>query len=158
VRPSVSEQLEGIRHILAKTIAPEVTDPYSAGILEGLIASLDSLANGWKHVPEFLRWDAHETARILGVATPHLDEASAGGLRAAMAEAPPNDDLDVGALEVHHRHIREVLEQAVPAIVARPELRSLLVTHLKTRSQRFPVPTFPVVRSAMNGGSGAHSA
>jgi hypothetical protein len=158
VRPSVSDQLEGISRILVETIAPQVIDPYCTGVLEGLIASLDSLASGWKKVPRFLRWDTDETAVILGVALPYLAHGLADCLRAALDEAPPAGDLDLGALEAHHRRMRMVLEQAVPAIVDRPDLRDRLVSHLIARARQFPVSTIPIAPPARTGGSVAHPA
>ena len=74
VRPDVSEQLDGIRRILAQVIAPHVTDPYAASILRGLLDALGGLATGWSHVPLFLRWDTDGTAAVLNAARPYLDE------------------------------------------------------------------------------------
>jgi hypothetical protein len=155
MRPSVTEQLEGISHILREVIAPEIKDPYSAGILQGLMASLDSLAVGWKQVPQFLRWDADETARILRNALRHLDQGSADDLRSAF-DATPVGTLDMVALEAHHRRMRAALEKAVPAIVEHADLRGPLVDHLRARIGRFPVTTIPIPRPAATGGALAH--
>src|SRR3984957_11571828 len=93
VRPDVSEQLDGIRRILGQVIAPHVTDPYAASILRGLLDALGGLAAGWSLVPSFLRWDPDETAGVLNVARPFLDEAMIADLDEVLAHAP-DDDTD----------------------------------------------------------------
>ena len=58
MRPTITEQLDGLRRILEEVVAPEVKDPYPADILAGVCATLETLAVGWSEVPAFLRWDA----------------------------------------------------------------------------------------------------
>ena len=155
--PSVTEQLLGIRHILGEAIAPNVADPYASAILEGLRAALEGLADGWRNVPQFLRWDAEHSAAVLTGALPHLDPECADELRAALADTP-DDDLDMVALEAHHRRVRALLERAVPAIVAHPQARALLVDHLRARVGRFPIATAPPAAPSPIGGPRAHPA
>jgi len=154
MRPNVSEQLDGIRRVLTQVIAPHVTDPYAASILNGILGALGSLAAGWSNVAQFLRWDADGTATVLTTARPYLDE----GLTAELDEVldhVPEADCDVLVLEEHHRRLRALLERAVPAIVEQPTISSLLVGHLRARIERFPFSMVPPTRNPQTGGISA---
>ncbi len=157
MRPSVSEQIDGIRHVLAEVIAPFVIDPYAASILNGLLDALGSLAAGWTHVPQFFRWDADGTAAVLTAARPYLDESLTVELDETMRQAP-DDVSDVLALEIHQRRLRGLLERAVPAMVEQPVLRSLLVGHFRDRIARFPLSMIPPSRNPQTGGDSADAA
>ena len=157
VRPDVSEQLEGIRRILAQVIAPHVTDPYAASILRGLLDALGGLATGWSHVPLFLRWDIDGTAAVLNTARPYLDEGMIAELNDVLDHAP-DDDTDVLGLESHQRSLRGLLERAVPAIVDHPDIRPLLIDHFRARIARFPLSMVPPTRSPQTGGISADAA
>jgi hypothetical protein len=157
MRPTVSEQLLGIRHVLGEVIAPQVTDSYATGILDGLMSALESLADGWHQVPRFLRWDAEQSAAVLTAAAAHLDAELVAELRSALADAPESD-LDLIALQQHHRRLRALLEQAVPAIVGQPDTRALLVDHLRSRVGKYPITTRTPPPGAPTGGTHAHAA
>jgi hypothetical protein len=157
VRPTVSEQLNGIRRVLGQAVAPHISDPYALNILDGLLAALGSLAAGWAQVPQFLRWDADGTVAVLTAARAILDEGMTVELSVLVDDAPDNDG-DVLALETHHRRLRKLLEQAVPAIVEDPGSRALLVAHLRARIKRFPLPTPPPIRTPLTGGSSVDAA
>ncbi len=147
MRPSVTEQLDGLRRILQEVVAPELTDAYPADILAGVCATLETLATGWSAVPAFLRWDAAASAevlsQVLAFAAPGLSEPLAAELRAAV-EAPSPDPADLPALEAHHRRLRGALELAIPIITEREELRETY-THLvgvfRERAERYPLKT-----------------
>ena len=156
MRPSVSEQIDGIRHVLAEVIAPHVVDPYAANILDGLLGALGNLAAGWASVPHFLRWDADGTAAVLTAARPYLDEDVTVDLDEATRHVPADDD--VLALEIHQRRLRGLLERAMPALVEQPVLRSLLVGHFRDRIARFPFSMSPPPRNPPIGGVRADAA
>jgi hypothetical protein len=155
MRPNISEQLDGLRRILAEVVAPDVQDPYPADILAGVIASLDGIGRAWYEVPLYLHWDSEATAEILASALPvfprHLAaavHAAAGGdlaVRAAAGgdlAAPQATPFDLGALEQRHQRMRAALALAVPAILADPELapvRTRMVQLFRERAQRFPL-------------------
>jgi hypothetical protein len=147
VRPTITEQLDGLRRILQEVVAPEVTDPYPADILAGVCATLETLAAGWSEVPAFLAWDAQASLRVLAevlaVEGPHLTEQV--GLEArAVVEAPSPDTADFAALEAYHRRVRSALELAIPVITGRDELsetRTHLVVVLRERAERYPLKT-----------------
>jgi len=139
MRPTVSEQLTGIAHILAEVVAPEITDPYPAAVLAGARATLELLARAWTDVPAFLCWDARAGAAVLalvGIPVP----------------AGPDDVLDVAALEAHHREVRGLLEGSMPAVLADDGARAALVQLFRDRAARFPLNARP------DGGPGAHPA
>jgi hypothetical protein len=134
MRPSVTEQLDGLRRILEEVIAPELNDAYPRDILSGICATLESIAAGWQQVPAFLDWDAKASAAV-------LVQAGHGDALPSFAEADP---YDLPALEDRHRQTRAALECAVPAIAEREELGELR-THLaelfRERAQRYPLKT-----------------
>jgi hypothetical protein len=147
VRPTVTEQLEGLVRILQDVVVPEVTDPYPADILAGVCATLETLATGWGEVPAFLQWDAAASAQILSevetAGGQHLTGPLADQVRSAVAASPP-DPADLTALEAHHRRLRAALELAVPVIAEHEELSALrthLVAVLRERAERYPLKT-----------------
>jgi hypothetical protein len=142
VRPSVTEQLDGLRRILAEVVAPELKDPYPLDILAGVRSTLETLAAGWSEVPAFLRWDAEVTSHILREVTSSVDSTDSS-VRDTIA-APIPDPTDFGALEAHHRQLRAALEIVVPVIAEREELRDTyarLVAHFRERAERYPLKT-----------------
>ncbi len=147
MRPSVTEQLDGLSRILQEVIAPELTDPYPADILAGVCATLETLAAGWSAVPAFLRWDAAASAevlsQVLAFGAPGLSKQLAAEVRGAV-EAPLPDPADLPSLEAHHRRLRAALELAIPVIAERDELRETythLVGLLRERAERYPLKT-----------------
>ena len=138
MHPTVSEQLAGIRQVLADVVAPTVTDPYPADVLTGALAVLDLLADTWTEVPRFLRWDSEQTAVVLAMVGDSVPPA-------------PADQLDIAALEAHHRHVRAQLERAIPAILGDEPARTAMVRLFRDRAERFPT-------NRPSGGSAAHAA
>jgi len=140
VRPKVTEQLEGLRRILADVVAPEVVHPYPADILGGVMAALESLERGWYEVPRFLRWDAEATAELLLAARGALDEATGHEITLAYASGP-DDPLDLAGLEAHDERLRALLARVAPTIASRADLSELnerMVSLFRQRAQRFP--------------------
>ena len=131
MRPSVTEQLEGLRRILWEVVAPELTDAYPRDILSGVCATLESLAAGWQQVPAFLDWDARAAAALV---------AGLGGDGVQVAQDA--DPFTIAQLEARHRDSRAALEQAIPTIAEREdlgELRTQVVAYLRERAQRYPL-------------------
>ncbi len=137
MRPTVSEQLAGLRHVLADVVAPEVGDGYAADVLAGALATLQLLADGWMEVPSFLRWDIQETARVLRIV---------GGSVPPL----PDDLLDIAALEERARSVRELLVQSMPAVLEHPQARDAAVRLFRDRAERYPLA------ARGRGGSAAH--
>src|SRR3954452_24227943 len=113
MRPDVSEQLDGLRGILERIVAPELHDPYPADILAGVCATLETLSSGWRRVPAFLQWDAEMTVALLRevLATVDLDDALDTQLRVLIFADPP-DAADLRALEARHAQARQALAEA----------------------------------------------
>ena len=138
MHPTVTEQLDGLRRILAETIAPEVTSPYPAEILGSVIGALDALQSNWHRIPAFLRWDIETTAGVLDAAMPMLEV----DLVAEIAAAKTSIDLtDLVALESHQIRMRELLVKAMPAIIADPNRTGAypqMIALFRERTDRFP--------------------
>jgi hypothetical protein len=138
MRPTITEQLDGLRRILAETIAPEITSPYPAEILGGVIGALDALQSNWHRIPAFLVWDIEATAGVLDAAMPKLDV----DLAAEIAAAKTGTDLtDWAALESQQVRMRELLVKAMPAIIAdsdKTEAYPRIIALFRERTERFP--------------------
>ena len=138
MRPTITEQLDGLRRILAETIAPEVTSPYPAEILGGVIGALNALQSNWHKIPAFLRWDIETTAGVLDAARPLLD----ADLVAEIAAAGDVGDLtDLAGLERRQIRMRELLVKAMPAITADPgktDAYPQMIALFRERTDRFP--------------------
>jgi hypothetical protein len=138
MRPTITEQLDGLRRILAETIAPEVTSPYPAEILGGVIGALDALQSNWHKIPAFLLWDIETTAGVLDAARPLLG----AGLVAEIAAAKTDNDVtDLTVLETRLMHLRGLLVKAMPAIIADPDATDAyprMIALFRERTDRFP--------------------
>jgi hypothetical protein len=146
MRPDVSEQLDGLRQILERVIAPELHDPYPLDILAGVTATLETLSTAWRQVPAFLSWDSEMSAALLRqvlTSDVELDDAVDDKVRAVVLEDAP-DPSDVAALEARNQRVREALSAAMPTIMEAGELRELrtyLAAHLRERANRYPLKT-----------------
>jgi hypothetical protein len=140
MRPTVTEQLGGLRRILAETIAPEVTSPYPAEILGSVIGALDALQVNWHKIPAFLRWDILATSGVLNAAKPLLDADLVAEIAAAEADGDPTD---LAALETAQVRMRALLVKAMPAIMAEPRCTDAyprMIALFRERAERFPFP------------------
>jgi hypothetical protein len=138
MRPTITEQLDGLRRILADVVAPEVTSPYPAEILGSVIGALDALQFNWHRIPVFLRWDIETTAGVLNAAKPLLDADLVAEISAAEARG---DLTDLAALESGQVRMRELLVKAMPAIVAgrdETDAYSRMIALFRERAERFP--------------------
>jgi hypothetical protein len=125
MRPDLTEQLRGIRRVLAETVAPLVDDEYAADVLAGALTTIGLLADAWSEIPGFLRWDIEATREVLATA----------GL-----QAPPGPDepYDLTALEAHHRDVRGALESAIPTIVGDDLVTAKMIRLFRDRADRHP--------------------
>ena len=139
MRPTVSEQIDCLGRILSDVVAPEITSPYPATILQGVIAALTGLSAALPKVPAFLAWDAEATDIVLREALLLTVEPLAGEIRSALAHAA--DPTDWTALEEHQSRLRELLVQVMPAIVAEGsggESYRRMIALFRERAERFP--------------------
>jgi hypothetical protein len=139
MRPDLTEQLLGIRRVMAETIAPEVRDPYVEDVLAGILSTLDILADAWTEIPGFLRWDSEASAEILRLA-------------GRQVQPQPEDPLDMSAWRAHHRDIRARLEAAIPSVVEDDAATALMIQLFRDRADRYPFAP------RRQGGPPAHAA
>ncbi len=137
MRPDLTEQLRGIRRVLAETVAPQVDDEYAADVLAGLLTTVDLLADAWSEIPGFLRWDIEATSEVL---------VSAGH----QAPPGPDDPCDLADLVARHRDVRSVLEAAIPSIVDDDRAATKMIQLFRDRAGRYPFA------ARRQGGSPAH--
>src|ERR1700743_3975895 len=97
MHPTVTEQLDGLRRILAEAVAPEVTAPYPAEILGSVIGALNALQANLHAIPAFLRWDIETTADVLDAARTLLGAGLVAEIDAAEGECAPTDGGGVEA-------------------------------------------------------------
>src|ERR1700761_1352931 len=114
MHPTISEQLDGLRRILAEAVAPEVTAPYPAEILGSVIGALNALQSNLHAIPPFLRWDIEATGSVLNAAKPLLGPDLVAKIDAAMADRA----ADLAQLEERQVLLRGLLVEAMPAIRA----------------------------------------
>src|ERR1700761_4773582 len=96
MHPTVTEQLDGLRRILADVVAPEVTAPYPTEILGSVMGALNTLQSNWHAIPAFLHWDIATTSEVLDAAKPLLGAGLVAEIDAAQAGA---DLTDLAGLE-----------------------------------------------------------
>jgi hypothetical protein len=143
----VSEQLAGVRRILADVIAPEVTGAYPVDMLRGVLANLEMLERSWSNVPEFLAWDNAGTARVLGEARPFVGHGLQARIDDALhdtgdAGAPAGHVVAIDALDASNVALRELLADVVPVLAAGGDdaagAYASVRAHLRERIDRFP--------------------
>jgi hypothetical protein len=142
MRPTISEQLAGVRRILTDVIAPEVTGAYPVDMLRGVLANLEMLEQSWTNVGPFLAWDNAGTERVLGHAAPLVDDALCARIQGALVAAP-TDAADVDALDTHNTVLRELLAEVIPTLAsggeATADVYAQVRAHLRERINRFPL-------------------
>ena len=127
MRPTITEQLDGLRRILAEVVAPEVEAPYPAEILGSVIGALDALRDNWFRIPGYLAWEVRSIQAIL----------AAAGLEHDIAGI---ETEDLRALEELQMRISGLLVRAQPAITADKdgEAYRLMVRFFRERAEKFP--------------------
>jgi hypothetical protein len=142
VRPSISEQLAGLRRIIAEVIAPEVTGAYPEDMLRGVLANLEMLETSWSRVGPFLAWDNEGTERLLEAIAALMDPTLVQRIEATLVAAPHHPS-DVDALDAHNTALRDVLADAVPVLAAggdrTHDVYRAVRMHLRERMDRFPL-------------------
>ena len=95
MRPTVGEQLRGLRLVLERTVAPEVTAPYPSDMLRVVIDALARLEDGWAAALPAMRDECREVAELLH------------------EEGPEPDWLDHDAALAHYESLRGRLAEVV---------------------------------------------
>ena len=135
VRPTLDEQLRGLRRILEQSVAPAVIDSYASSTLNGVIRALEMLEQRTALVGPFLAWDNQETATVLhAIATRvPIDEPLES------SAIVPTGDL--AALDAENTRLRGLLAGVIPALANDPAAvneYALVVAHLRERIARYP--------------------
>jgi hypothetical protein len=135
MRPTLPEQLRGLRRILETTVSPAVHDDYPQTTLQGVIRALEALEQHVNEIGPFLAWDSATTAALLvdvaaHVAVPGLD-----------APAPVIGIGDLAGLDTENERVRGLLAGAIPALASTPaaaDTYARVVQHLRERIARYP--------------------
>jgi hypothetical protein len=142
VRPTISEQLAGIRRVLVDVVSPEVQGAYPVDILRGVVANLEMLERSWTQVMPFLAWDNAETARVLDGAKACVEDPLRLRIDATLSHSEP-DPLDAVALDAHNTELRALLADAIPTLAAGGPAcaapYAAVRAHLRERIERFPL-------------------
>ncbi len=122
MRPTVTEQLDGLRRILAEVVAPEVAAPYPAEILGSVIGTLAALSANWFRIPDYLAWEIESVRAILA---------------AAGIEPPADTSM---SLEERQTRLSGLLVEAQPTIAAHRdgEAYRLMIAFFRERARSFP--------------------
>jgi len=136
MHPTVTEQLNGLRRILADAVAPEVSAPYPTEILGSVMGALSALQANWHAIPGFLRWDIETTSEVLDAAKPLLDAGLVAEITAAQADG---DLTDLARVEPQQVRMRGLLVKAMPAIRAEHGAAYVkMIALFRERTERFP--------------------
>lgn len=134
MRPTVSEQLDGVCRILETVIAPEIQTEHTRETLRSLISNLRMLNRAWDRLLPFLHWDNAETIGLLLAARNEVDEALRARIDATLLAAPSNLNEST-AVNAFNTLLRERLCECLD--VAHVEQR--ILAHLAERSTRYPL-------------------
>jgi hypothetical protein len=136
VRPTLSEQLQGLRHILDHVVAPEVHGDYAQQTLLGVSRALDMLVQRAGAVGPFLEWDNRETRAILhAIATRGISLAQPIDVTTLITTG------DIDALDAENERLRAILATVIPDLADGAEthdLHAAVVAHLRERIARYP--------------------
>lgn len=144
MRPTLEEQLRGLREILTTAVAPSVAGDYPRETLAGVVRSLEMLEARVGGVGTFLAWDNAETLALLQRIAALVD---IDGPLEALAPT-----VDLAVLDAENERLRGVLARAVPRLAAAADdahgaddagrelagLHAAVVAHLRERIARYP--------------------
>ena len=136
MRPTLSEQLRGLRHILDHVVAPAVQADYAHDTLAGVSRALEMLAARAGEVGPFLEWDNHETRELLRtIATRGV------ALTEPIDPIAPLAIGDLDGADAENERLRGVLAAVIPVLAADADthdLHAAVVAHLRERIARYP--------------------
>ncbi len=135
MRPTVTEQLDGVCRILETTIAPELGHGYTLETLRSLIANIRMLSRSWERLLPFLQWDNAATSALLLAARVEVDAALGSRIDTALAQAPA-ESTDGIAADSFNTALRGLLAECVDLS---PALHERVVAHLAERAVRYPL-------------------
>jgi hypothetical protein len=141
VRPTIEEQLRGLRAVLEQVVAPEVGAPYPRDLLATVVAALERLEQQWGRELVAMRDESAALDALLADARRAVASVESGlgarldsAIAAALAQPEP-DWLDPSAGRAHYEIRRGLLADVVreldPASSPPDELRTRIVAHLR---------------------------
>ena len=136
MRPTLSEQLRGLRHILDHVVAPEVQGDYANDTLASVSRALEMLALRAGEVGPFLEWDNHETRELLRTIA-----ARGVALTGPMDPIASIASGDLDGADSENERLRGILAAVIPTLAANAEthdLHAAVVAHLRERIARYP--------------------
>ena len=137
MRPSITEQLDGMCRVLEETVAPEVQSGHVLEILRSLVSNVRMLSRNWHSVPGFLDWDNGVTVELLSSARPSVSETLRNRIDAALAGAPMNQ-TDILAVDAFNEQLRQLTTECL-ADTLTPPVREKILQHLSDRTTRYPM-------------------
>lgn len=138
MRPTLPEQLRGLRHVLEHVVAPAVTDDYPQSTLQGVIRALEMLEARADDALPFLVRDNVTTAELLQVI------ASCIALTGSIEPPEPVDMANIASIDAENERLRALLADAIPALSTAPGgsaaagIHLQVVTHLRARIAQYP--------------------
>ena len=138
MRPTLPEQLRGLRHVLEHVVAPAVVDDYPQSTLQGVIRALEMLEARVDDVLPFLVRDNTATAELLQMI------AACIPLAGSIAPPEPVDMARIASIDAENERLRALLADAIPALASAPEgsaaagIHAQVVTHLRARIAQYP--------------------
>ncbi len=135
MRPTVTEQLEGMCRILENAVAPALANDYTLETLRSLVANVRMLGRAWHQLLPFLHWDNGEMAGLLTTAAHSAAPELQARITAAL-NAAPADASDGQAAEARNEQLRVLLTECLESP---PALMEAIASHLSERSRRYPL-------------------
>lgn len=137
MRPTVSEQLGGMRRILVDVVAPELAPGYASEILRGVIKNMRMLEKAVGRIDTFSAWEVQKLYGLLERASSIVDSKLKARIHSALNEtrAAAADSID-GRITT----LRGLLAEAAPQIVATGDLavNALVFEYVSERADRYP--------------------
>ena len=113
MKPTIPEQLAGIRRTLERSVLPAIHDPFLATTVKGLVSDVDTLMRSWAASIEFMRWDVTEMQSLL----PRMGAVTERDAGSSTSEAvDPNSLNGIELIEVQDR-LRSQLAELSPEII-----------------------------------------
>ena len=135
MRPTVTEQLEGMCRILETAVAPALANDYTLETLRSLVANVRMLGRAWHKLLPFLHWDNGVMVELLSTARDTVDMALRARIDDALAAAPAARDDGVAA-EARNDQLRALLGECLDGP---PTLLTHITAHLSERARRYPL-------------------
>lgn len=125
MRPTPSEQLNGMRRILDDVVRPHVDDAYAAEQLKHVMTALTTLAEGWDDVVPALVHDNAELAALLRGLIQKLERVEVSStlvsrLRAVASAGNPKD-FHFDPQHARHQDLRAEISTLIVALDAVPD-------------------------------------